>query len=269
MPDPDVHPSPTTDPALAAALARVAATLPDLDLAVSTGEPDAVPVSGLPSALPRWIDEDLALWPGLDRRTAAVLLAGQAAYPIGLTLVALHLAGAPHPFGPDEVTLLRLRFPLGDSGRTGTRFAVRIRPDVGGRGADTGDPALRSLERVLDPLMDAVAATGPLRRGNLQRIVGDAVAIAHLAAGRAFRAEAAARDDALRRLRVHRSPIASPRTGFVAVRAERPDGEPAEQWFVDRAACCRLHEHPAFEACDTCPRRSADDRTARLKRFST
>jgi hypothetical protein len=255
-----------------AACALAAAAWPDFRLIAGPApqEPGwGAAGAGLTEAVPGWLAQEGAQYPGLDRPGQAAYVMSRLAFDCGEHFGALALAAGTLPelrhgewaFGLERYTWMQcgetgeaLRFSFTAAGSTAT---MRADPET----------LARLHDAVLAPCVEAVASASGLGRPALRRLVADGLANGVLYVGRELGREAEA-------LALGRAALATPGVGFanrdtrygeIKVPAESAPGLPAlAHWFVLKGGCCRAYTLDGHDKCGTCVLLSEEEQRASL-----
>lgn len=260
--------------------------LPEAD--VGAMEPGFAPVAALfanDAFLGAMLARQQSSTPGLDAKGAAAYLVTEYAGLIGIAAAVPFLThGAVPDFDPASCALA---FEAGDGQTDGEQRPPRVRlrflsadfttdRDLPGTAASalrvdhsTLCERLRTgIEMHFAPLIERLAARTGLPRRAMWRLVGDAVAVRFLEAGRQFGCEAAAKADALTVLKAPGSPLANRQMHFfdIVIREDTPSRRVlAERTFRARGGCCRYYTVPGGSLCSTCVLLDDRERDSKLE----
>lgn len=204
--------------------------------------------------------------PGLDAKGAAAFFIAEYSNLVGIAAAVPFLSHGLVPdlaaenctlmahLPPDGPPRVRLRL-LCPSGVTDRPLSV---PSTLLRYVDhtsLRDALGRALEAHMAPLIESLHLRTGLPRRAMWRLVGDAVAVRFLEAGRQLGSEAVAKEDVMATLARPNSPLANRQVHFFDV--EIFDDTPARRLlarrtFRARGGCCRFYTAPGGSLCTSC-----------------
>lgn len=219
-----------------------------------------------------------AATPGLDTKGAAAFFIAEYSNLLGIVaavaflshglvpdLSAENCALSAHlpPDGPPRVRL-RLLKATGATGSLAASFALLTSVDHAGLRHALG----RTLEAHMAPLIESLYARTGLPTRAMWRLVGDAVAVRFLEAGRQLGCEEAAKEDVMAALMRPGSPLANRQLHFFDV--EIFDDTPprrllARRTFRARGGCCRFYTAPNGSLCTSCVLVKPAERVRRIE----
>jgi hypothetical protein len=232
-------------------------------------EPGFTPVAHL-FAADGFLDAMLArqqqATPGLDAKGAAAFFITEYSNLLGIVAAVAFLSHGLVPDLSARNCALSAHLPPGESPRVRLRL---LRPSgVTDRPLPVPSTLLRyvdhtnlrdalgrALEAHMAPLIDSLHARTGLPPRAMWRLVGDAVAVRFLEAGRQFGCEDTAKEDVMAALTRPGSPLANRQLHFFDV--EIFDDTPprrllARRTFRARGGCCRFYTAPRGSLCTSC-----------------
>lgn len=255
-------------------------TLPQAD--IGPIEPGFTPLPALFGAehfLAAMLARQQAATPGLDEKGAAAFFIAEYSNLLGVLAAVPFLAHGLVPdlsarncalsarLTPGEPPHVRLRLlnaaGVGDRAPAQMDGSFRLVDHDGLR-----DALSEVLEAHMSPLIDSLHARADLPRRAMWRLVGDAVAMRFLEAGRRLGCEAAAKQDVMAALMRAGSPLANRQLHFFDV--EIVDDAPprrvlARRTFRARGGCCRFYTAPGGSLCTSCVLVKPEDRRQRIE----
>lgn len=206
---------------------------------------------------------------GADHKLAAAYLIGRLSWCLSSVLAGLALRGAwAIELTASGITPLSRQVAWEEDGESGVSNVADfvLDPDLL-RFSEADQPGCDLLfqsafEVLLAPIVDSPHRRSHLPRSALWRLVGDGLAAAFLAQGKALGCADRAMSLALGMLRRKGTPLYSKQTGFIQITVpERPH---LAEWFRARGGCCRYYTSDGGEYCSTCVLRDDDSRNQRL-----
>lgn len=230
---------------------------------------DAVPLGAVPDyVLRQWMADATAQDAGADTKCAAAYLIGDLADAICHILAGLVLQDYWLFTADPGVIGMLPRFVRWE--RDGARgvslcFDLCVPPKAMTFKA-AADPHhfAHALSNIFAPVVEQLQQASGLGQAALYRLVGDSLAAACLAHGRAMRAEQEAMAIAMAILRHPGTKLHNRQVRFDHVAL--PEAPGIDAWFRIRGGCCRAYTRPGkHDYCTTCVLRDDDSRHAKLR----
>lgn len=220
-----------------------------------------------------------AATPGLDLKGAAAFFIAEYANLLGILAAVPFLSHGLVPDLSAANCALLAHLPPGEEPRVRIRLlkaaVVTDRPSTPPSArvqavdhAGLCDALGRALEAHMAPLIESLHARTGLPARALWRLVGDAVAMRFLEAGRLLGCEATAKADVMAALMRAGSPLANRQLHFfdVEIIADAPPRQLlARRTFRARGGCCRFYTAPGGSLCTSCVLVKPEDRRRRIE----